>query len=113
MFGRPKYTYYSYSDNNGYRGSKKKYKAKKRKVSEYDEIKDDAYKLCYDVKKLFSKKSGGKGFKILKNKKCGSNFKSTKLVCLGIVGFILMSAVITFPVALLVCLVGVLLYSFE
>ena len=40
MFSRPKYTYYSHTDDNNYRGrKKKKYTAEKRKVSDYDEIK--------------------------------------------------------------------------
>lgn len=110
MFGRPKYTYYSYSDNDGYRSSKKKYKAKKRSINEYDEIKEDAYKLCYDVKKLFSKKTNN-GWKLSKCNKVKRKSSVSKFICLGIIGFILMSAVITFPVAFLVCLIGLLLYS--
>ncbi|MGL4450348.1 MAG: hypothetical protein ACRCTZ_04035 [Sarcina sp.] len=112
MFGRPKYTYYSCKDTSGYRGSKKKYKMKKRKVNEYDEIKEDAYKLCYDVKRLFNKKRSN-GFKIPKNNSCTSEFKTIKFLCLGIIGFILMSSVITFPAALLVCLLGALLYYYK
>ena len=51
---RPRYNYYSYTDSND-RGSKK-YRAKKREKSDYNIIKDDTYKLCYDVKKLFDKR---------------------------------------------------------
>ncbi|MGL4760275.1 MAG: hypothetical protein ACRC6T_03160 [Sarcina sp.] len=110
MFSRPKYTYYSHKDDNNYRGSKKKkYKAEKRKVSDYDEIKEDAYKFCYDVKKLFNKKGGCK-IKVPKSNCCNDR-KTMRAICLGLIGFTLMSTVITFPLALFVCLIGALLYS--
>ncbi|WP_297517473.1 hypothetical protein [uncultured Clostridium sp.] len=112
MFGRPKYTYYSYKADNNYRGSKKKkYKVEKRNISGYDEIKEDIYKLSCDAKKIFAKKKcSGTKFKVQNKHNDGH---AMKIVCIGLISFILMSAVITFPAALLVCLMGALLYPYK
>ena len=110
MTRRPKYTYYSYTENNRYRGSKSKCSAKKRDDDNYEIIKNDAYKLCYDMKKLFNKKKRIV-FKKSKYQAYTNNEKVVKFIFLGVISFMLMSLVITFPGAFLVCLIGYLLYS--
>ncbi|MGL4740078.1 MAG: hypothetical protein ACRC41_04645 [Sarcina sp.] len=99
---KTKYNFYEYEKSyKRQQKQQKKYTNSRNKSSEFDEIKSDFQKLCFDVKKIFNKKIKHKHHKNLCDKK---HEEVVKKACIGILGFVILSAVISFPVAMIVCL---------
>ena len=101
--GKDKYNFYDYKKDY-YRGSKKSKSKKKTGVyDEYSDIKKDFSKLFCDIKKVFKVKKSGI-FKVKKTN-VSNNEKLVKKACIGILGFIVMSFILTFPIALIITLI--------
>ena len=101
--GKDKYNFYDYKKDS-YRGTKKSKSKKKTGVyDEYSDIKKDFSKLFCDIKKVFSNKKG-KVFKV-KKINASNNEKLVKKACIGLLGFVIMSFVLTFPIALIITLI--------
>ncbi|MGL5634604.1 MAG: hypothetical protein ACRCX8_15400 [Sarcina sp.] len=102
---KAKYNFYEYEKK--YKKHKGKQYGSRNKYSEFDEVKSDFQKLCFDVKKMFAKKMKHKQYKNLSRKR---NEDVAKKACVGILGFVILSFVISLPVAIVVCLVIAGLY---
>lgn len=99
-----KYNYHSSK-----KASSRSYRSEKHSKNDFTELKEDVGRICYDIKKMFSKKTNG----IISNKVKVRKTKQeimARNICLALGGFILMSIVLTFPVALIITIVLAGLY---
>lgn len=96
-----RYKKYNYYKEDNFRKKNKDNKSKNYRKScknEFEELKEDALKVCADIKNIVFRKKN-----ILLNKKeKNKNETLMRNICIGIVAFTIMSLVLTFPVALII-----------
>ncbi|MGL4989773.1 MAG: hypothetical protein ACRC57_01215 [Sarcina sp.] len=101
-----KYNYYKESNFRKKNKDNKSKNYRKNCKNEFEELKEDALKVCSDIKNIVCNKKNT--FLNKKNKNNNKNEILVRNICIGIVGFTIMSLVVTFPVALVITiLIGI------